>query len=317
MQQETSEHVIALLLPVIADNFKSLKTLNLLARTSNTLRRSVSGDLRLATLVVNNMPQLSKIILRTLFVLSPKCDIPFAAIQDKKPMYPWSRFVPCCNASTAFAIAMRIHTDMPSMAAAFNRRQVRSDAMKRAWHRRNERKVEARRQRFVDVTQILAELSIAPRGHMTRSEAHYRINGIVRNMNGVYRDKKLMSIHKAPGVITQEDQHFIDVARKDKTGTAAMSHTEHMLVLKCNIAWEHYIMNYSNHIELTTAVARLHTAQPLALEFLFPLPEIWPWVNQDPAYAVGGFQINLIPMMLRTWREQHDTLYEAGGGVLG
>jgi hypothetical protein len=312
MQIDTAENVIALLIPVIAENFNSLETLNLLARTSNTLRRSVSGDMRLASLVVKQMPQMLKTTLRQLFVLPPKCDIPFAAIQDKKPLYPWSRVVLCCNVSTAFAIAMRTHTDIPTMAAAFNRRQVRSDAMKRAWHRRNGRAEEARQQRRVDITQIRADLSIVPGRHlMTVGQMNYTIYGIVKPMNAVYRDKRLMAIHTARGVITQEDQQFIDVAQKDKTGTAAaLSHTERLLVLKCNIAWEHYLQNYSNHRELSMTVMRFDNAHTHPIEFLFPLPLIWPWVNQDPVYAIGNFQINLVPTMWTNWREKHDALYQ-------
>ncbi|KAJ1482415.1 hypothetical protein T484DRAFT_1747630 [Baffinella frigidus] len=309
MQLDTSQNIIAMMMSIIGENFESLQTLSLLARTSKLVHTSVYGDESLVRNITKMMPLMPRKAVRKLFVLTESTFVPFAAVQEK-PIYPWSRVILRCSAFDAFKVAMEVHKNIPSMVRAFERRKVRSNTMKRVCAMKAERKLQIYRERRADVVEIRSDLVMIPqRDHFpTHSEMHYVIHGIVRGLNGVYRDKKLMMIHMKPNP-SESDIACVELYKREMRDPDSLSHKEKMAILSCNIAFEHFLSNYTSHREMYISVVHLGgAAHPI--DFLYPLPDNWPWVANTPIRNICEFQYDEVPAMYRQWRAAHDTLYE-------
>ncbi|KAJ1471161.1 hypothetical protein T484DRAFT_1845260 [Baffinella frigidus] len=309
MQLDTSENIIAMMVSIVVDNFGSLQTLGLLARSSKSLHASVYGDKSLVCNVAKRLPLMPLKAVRKLFTLTEKTFVPCAAVQPPL-LYPWSRVFLRYSAFDAFQIAMDVHKDIPSMTHAFERRQVRSNAMKLVWKLKTERAAEERRQRRVDIATIRSDLRMIPqRDHFpTPSEVYYEIHGVVRGLNGVYRDKKLMMIRMKSNP-SDADIACEELYKREMYHPERLSHTEQMSILSCNIAFEHFLSNYTSHREMYFAIIRLGgVAHPI--DFLYPLPEEWPWLVHMPSRTIGEFQYDEVPALYRRWRTEHDVLYE-------
>jgi hypothetical protein len=307
---DSAENVISMMVPIITENFKSLKTLNLLARSSKSLSTSIYGDKALIRDITKRMPLMTRIEIRKLFLLAPNTFVPFAAIQEQPSPYPWSRTFLKCSAFDAFALSMDVHESIPALARAFDRRQVRSNAMKLVWVAKTRRVVDACRQRSEELVQIRADLAMVhQRDHYrTWSEITYSIEGTLRRLNGVYRDKMLMKIHNKPSP-TNEDTKTVELYKREKHNPGSLSHTEKLCILSANVAYEHWLSNFTSHRELSISVTRL-TGIVHPIDFLFPLPDIWPWVDGTPTFNIGGFKYNEIPELYIKWRTEHDVFYE-------
>jgi hypothetical protein len=305
---DTSDNIIAMMMPIIAENFKSLKTLNLLTRSSKSLRVSIYGDEALVRDITKRMSLMSRIDVRKLFLLTASTFVPFAAVQEK-PFYPWSRVFPKCSAFDAFKISMEVHENIPALTLAFERRQVRSKAMKIVWTAKSNRAAEAYKQRREEIAQIRLDLFMEPQhGHFhTHSEIHYEMYGTFRPLNSVYRDKKLMMIHKKP-TPTDEDIKVVELYKREMHEPTNLSHGEKLSILACNIGFEHWLANFTPHRELCHSVTRISgIAHPI--DFLFQLPDVWPWIENVSACNIGEFQYDQIPVLYQQWRTEHDTLY--------
>jgi hypothetical protein len=118
-----------------------------------------------------------------------------------------------------------------------------------------------------------------------------------------------MAMHTA-GLLGGVDNTFARVASIDMTSPDLLTHPERLLVLKHSIAWEHYLLNYTNFTPLLAAVK--HTITDIDhIEFLFPLQSRWPWLSaQVTTHNAVHIHVNDIDKVWREWRELHDTLYQ-------
>jgi hypothetical protein len=182
------EHTLVLLVSIVADNIDSLRTLNLLIRTSKSLRIAAS-DVRLITAVTLNMSSKTKSVLRKLFVLPEKVSLPLTMMPCPYKVF---RLTPQCAVIEAFRVAMVIHEGVVGMANAFRRRQCRSATMRLVWKNKREdthRQWQARRR---NIEQINIDLQMIPSsGHVkTAAELEYMSFGTVGKLSGAYRDKR-------------------------------------------------------------------------------------------------------------------------------
>ena len=107
---------------------------------------------------------------------------------------------------------------------------------------------------------------------------------------------------------------FIQLARKDMAIPRIMTHAEDLFILKHNVAWQHYLYNYSNYKDLVWSVRGV-VQDNKRIEFLLPLQNPWPWVRNSP-YIVGSFHVDELEDMWGRWRTLHDTLHPGAHGVL-
>ena len=302
---DTPNSIIAALLGEIAEHFITLSTLNLLMRTSKTLNASAT-DARLLTCVLKNTPAMTKKAIRRLFVLPSR--VPLAFIMEP------CRFrgllgIPRCDAAQALRTALTVHTSVERMALAFHARTRRSLAMKRMWKRKRQERVEQWIRRRREIDQIHADLAMIPQqAHTTTdAETYYSAFGLVKRLSSVYTDKRLMILHNA-GLLGMPENTFVHVAKLDLTHPELLTHAQRLFVLRHNIAWEHYLYNYTNFEPLLESVQHVLT-DINHVEFLFPLPLRWPWITPVPVPFSAHFDVADIHGIYEQWQEQHDTLY--------
>jgi hypothetical protein len=119
----------------------------------------------------------------------------------------------------------------------------------------------------------------------------------------------LMALHEA-GLLRGRLCPFLHVARIDMIAPETLSKCEKMLVLRHNVAWEHYLLNFTNFSDLMdeiddASVKRIH------VESLFPLPARWPWLAPPRGIEVAGqMQVKQLPARWARWREKHNFLYD-------
>jgi hypothetical protein len=118
-----------------------------------------------------------------------------------------------------------------------------------------------------------------------------------------------MALHNA-GLLHGDTCSFRRVARIDMTAPDTLTHNERMLVLHHNIAWEHYLFNFTNFIALMASIEDVVTDINY-VESLFPLPTTWPWLAPSSGtYDVGRINVDGLHTRWYKWRETHDFLYE-------
>ena len=307
---DRTDHIIGMLLPIIAESFDSFNTLNLLARTNTTLQVA-TGDHRLVCTVAKKSQPMTKTALRRLFVLPGTVNLSYMFLPS---VYTIFRIVPRCRVIDAFQQAMATHGNVQRMAATFHVRQRRSVAMKEVWKRKKELLATQKDARRGEVEQIRSELFIIPcSGHIPiDAESYYELYGVVKRLGRVYRNKRLMALHTA-GLLHIEGgdmNTFLRVARVDMTDPRMLTHAENLLILRHNIAWEHYLFNYSNFQTAMISIADVITDID-HIEFLFPLPTRWPWIGGDGTlHSVEQFQATELSELFHHWLAEHDTLYE-------
>jgi hypothetical protein len=283
------DDVITHVLSVIVIYLTSFKSLNKLMRTNRQLRL-VASDPMLFSIIVTNIPDMDKNMLCKLFVLPTRMYI------SRSPMaYNTKRY----SAAEGFRHAVVLHGGVNGIRFAHQRRIKRGNAMKLVWIQRKAdtlRRWEGRRR---DLDTIMRDLRINPSIHntTTRAEIYYQEYGVVQPMNSVYRSKRLMKIFDAG--LLQIGTTFTYVANIDRTMREMLTHSESMYVLMQNIAWEHYLLNFSNFLKI---LADNHIQDIQHVEVLFPLPTQWPWVVATPRCVVhvtyedievdhGGFEV--------------------------
>jgi hypothetical protein len=303
---------------VIAAQFDSLKTLNMLARTNKALSVAVASDSAMVRCVVAKLQGMGKTMLRRLFVMPQRSPIPFMTWDDSRHLSIYRRYErPQCNPLVAFDLAMELHKTLQTMTKAYDRRKIKSDAMKKVWGQKNDALEEEYRTRSMELRSIKQELQIIPQmRHITSSAAlTYASWGRVDPLSEVYRDKMLMQYRTGDQPDGAEATFFLQIARKDMAIPRIMTHEEDLFVLKHKIAWQHYIYNYSNYKDLLWSV-RGAVQDQKRIEFLLPLQNPWPWVGRDSPYMVGTFHVDELEGMWERWRAQHDTLHPAAPDVL-
>jgi hypothetical protein len=183
-----AEDVLGLLLPVIIESIYSLKTLNLLLRTSKSLRIAAS-DPRLLVLILRKMPVMTKTVLRKLFVLPESLSLPLEAMMCPYNMF---RFVLRCPVFDAFQCAMVLHLSVSGMSKAFHVRQRRSASMKLVWRHKKEHVEQRWHARRCEIEQIYQDIGLIPCKEHTKSDAeiHYMTFGVIKRLSCVYRDKR-------------------------------------------------------------------------------------------------------------------------------
>jgi hypothetical protein len=182
------EDIIILLISIISESIDSLSTLNLLMRTSKSLRIAAS-DPRLIPFVVVNMPAATKPCLCKLFVLPEKVSLPFMLLPCPYRMF---RLIPRCSVLEAFKVAMVIHEGIRGLGIAFHGRKRRSVAMKLVWKTKRDEQLRQWQARRRDIEQIYQDLSmISLPGHVkTDAEVYYMSFGDVKRISAVYRDQR-------------------------------------------------------------------------------------------------------------------------------
>lgn len=310
LQLETSGCIIAMLMPIIGEHFNSLKTLRALSMCSKAIHMSVHGNADIVRETTKKMSVMSTKDVRKLFMLPATTFIPLALGQPL-PSYPWERVPHRYSAFDAFQIAMVAHGGITKFPRVFANRQVRSTAMKLAWAVKNERIEDDRLRRIDEVSTIKLSLSIVNGGRFTRTHSPiwYEIFGTVEPMNQNYCDQKLMTIHKKPSGPDEDDVKFKELVRRDMFERDKLSHEEKLSILAYNIGYEHWFSHYTTARELLASTDRFNI-QIRSVAFLFPLPEIWPWVSNVPIRNIGEFSYYDIPALYLQWRTDHDALYE-------
>lgn len=319
---DTPEGIITMLISVIVQEFDSVSTLNLLARTSKSLNVTVS-DPRLVAMVVKNTPAMTKGALRKLFVLPRNVPLSFIMMPCPRQVL---RSSARCAVDVAFQRAMITHEGVCGMQQAFHARQLRSVAMKRSLVRKKEALALLWQARRRDIEQIHEDLFLVPsKAHVcTDAEMYYTAFGLVKRLSSVYRDKRFMLIHNT-GLHTlpwrKGVNNFMRVARVDMTAPETLTHGERLFMLRHNIAWEHYLVNYTNFTTLLESVEDVITDID-HIEFLYPLPARWPWIVQGNATQphnatqpphvepVQNFQVGEIHARWQLWLDEHAVLYE-------
>jgi hypothetical protein len=115
-----------------------------------------------------------------------------------------------------------------------------------------------------------------------------------------------MALHNA-GLLM--DSTFLRVALTDMRHPHLLTKSEQLLVLRHNIAWEHYLFNFTNFISVVALV------EPFVVDVehvhtLFPLPTRWPWVTTGQApHTVENFRVDNLDAAWVRWRDTHDVLY--------
>ncbi|KAJ1468159.1 hypothetical protein T484DRAFT_1856264 [Baffinella frigidus] len=159
--------------------------------------------------------------------------------------------------------------------------------MKRSLVRKKEALALLWQARRRDIEQIHEDLFLVPsKAHVcTDAEMYYTAFGLVKRLSSVYRDKRFMLIHNT-GLHTlpwrKGVNNFMRVARVDMTAPETLTHGERLFMLRHNIAWEHYLVNYTNFTTLLESVEDVITDID-HIEFLYPLPARWPWIVQGNA----------------------------------
>jgi hypothetical protein len=184
----TPEDIIVMLLSVIVNNVDSLKTLNILMRTSKSLRLAAS-DPRFIPNVISRMPSSSKEVLHKLFVLSEKVSLPFVMLPS---LYNHTRLTRQCSVMEAFRVAVIVHEGVRGIASAFHRRHRRSLAMKLVWKNKKKEAYCKWQERRRDVEQIHQDLFIIPSSDhvITDAAMFYMALGEVGPLSPVYRDQR-------------------------------------------------------------------------------------------------------------------------------
>jgi len=310
-------NVIELVVSLIAGNFNSLETINLLMRTNKALSVALASDSTVFSNVIAKLPAMSKTILRDLFVMHQRAEIPFMIWKDPKDKAAWATSTPHmrCNPATAFEIAMLTHKNVPTMAKAFHSRKVKSDRMKKVWQKKYDTQEESFAKRTQELRVIKDELRIIlqPRHLTVRHLCQYAYIGRIEPLSSVYRDKMLMWYRENQMEGTAEAIVFSQIVRKDMATPRTMTHEEDLFILKHAIAWQHYLINYSNYTDVIRSV-RNEVPDSRCIEFLFPLQNPWPWVNRDSPYMAGSFHVDQLGGMWDRWRARHDRLHP---GILG
>jgi hypothetical protein len=298
----TKHDIIVMLISIIATNMDSLSAFNLLIRTSKSLQFAGSSDERLIASIVSNMPASTKMVLCKLFVLPAKVSLPFS-------------MVPCLpryNVADAFRRAMEIHGGVGGITVAFNGRMNRSRAMKKVWKDRKEEMRLRLMARRLDVEQIHQDLFIIPsRTHTTTdAELNYIAHGVIKRLGVVYRGKRLMRLHNA-GLLHGLDNNFLRIVRIEMTAPETLTNDEKLLVLRHNIAWEHYLTNYTNLNVMIESMEHHVFVDIEHLESLIPLPYKWPWRSPPKKQStVVSVYENELRTTWNNWCETHEFLYD-------
>jgi hypothetical protein len=305
-----ADNTIALLLPIIATRFISFKTLNILARSSKTLWFATRDD-QLYQSVATNAKGMSKTALRKLFVIPRFVKLSY---MYRRAFYTIIRIKPRCKIIHAFELAMKIHGNVAVMAAAVHIRQRRSFSMKLVWERRKAIQAAEKNERRREINEIKEQLlMIHSLNHITTdAELNYETYGVIKQISRVYRNKRLMALKNAGllnigGCVSNS---FLRVAR-DMTDPDKRSHTEKLFILRHCMAWEHYLLNYTNYRQTLLSVADIITDVD-HVEFLYPLPTRWPWICQQakPLDVVHEVSAAELPAIFHAWLAQFDSLYE-------
>jgi hypothetical protein len=307
--QDYADHIIAMLLPVIAQGLVSFKTLNILARTNKTLALSVKQN-QLHMMVAKRCKHMTKKALRQLFVLPASVRLSFLFHPS---VYTFLPIAPRCNVSQAFGQAMVKHGSVVDMANAFHTRQRKSISMKLAWKYRKELIAVERQVRVQEIEQIRSDLCIIPcSSHIiTDTEMIYVKYGVVRRLSRVYRNKRLMALHNA-GLLYiggGVENSFLRVARLHMNDPDSATHTEKLFILRHSLAWEHFLYNYTSFNKILREVAG--TVMDVDhVEFLFTLPTKWPFSTLADEPTSQEIDITDLPGLFAGWIGAHDFLYE-------
>ena len=128
---DSPDTVIALLISIISNEFDSVRTLNILMRTSKSLNAAACDPTVLAN-VVKNIPAMKKDDLRLLFVIQPR-------VQMVSFEVPWPYYGRMgrrlCVVEPVFKDAIAIHGGVKGMNIAWHARQRRSVRRKEAQSR--------------------------------------------------------------------------------------------------------------------------------------------------------------------------------------
>ena len=301
--------IITLMLSVITEKLDSLGALNRLIRTNKTLKVEANRHCFISK-VVSNMQGMNRRALLRLFVL-PSRKV-FADYIVDNELYPQGLF--SCKQSFTPIDALTCSLLMNGSIRNINRlsgiRKKQSNTMRLVWMSKNN----SREAREYEIKTIHESLFIKQFENcvVTEAETRYLNDSWIGHLNFTYRDHKFIAHHLA-GILNHPDNTFQMVALKDmqdeKYARSSLSQDERLFILGKNLVYEHFLLNYTNYLEILHSNDLDVNQYENEVQYLFKPPSIWPWVDASPSFhAVYDEDTN--QEEYDNFREYTDTLYQ-------
>ena len=274
------------MISVIAENLNSLGALNRLIRTNKCLSVESSKD-SIFFSVVQNMDGMSRKRLWKLFGLPVK--LPPAHLVFESYRYPPGLFSSKYSFSPAeaFKSALLINYTTARINSSYITRKKQSESMKITWALKKKTIQDVLDARQDEIKTIYAsiginydELNKHPR-NVTESEELYLKHNVVTDLNYTLRDFKIIA-HAGAGILNLEDNAFMKLAVKDLKDSKNLTNDEKLYILGKNIAYEHFLFNYTNYLDIMHKNALDVMGYDDEVQWLFKPPSVWPWMNGAP-----------------------------------
>ena len=181
----------------------------------------------------------------------------------------------------------------------FLKRQHQSSVMKNRWFLNGRDK---------DIEQIMKDLNIhldyIDQHRKTDAEKQYLRYSYIGKLNPTYVDHKFMA-HNVSGILLHADNTFRRIASKD---SALISKQEELFVLGKNIAYEHFLFNYTNYLDIIHNSKVGVDFDGNKVQYLFKPPSVWPWVITSPHIDMV-YDPDTNEESYLAFRVAHDVLY--------
>ena len=281
--------VVLLMISVITENLDSLSALNRLIRTNKKINVEAK---RICTIskVVSNMQGMNRRALMRLFVLPSKKI--FADYVVDNELYPPGLFSSKDSFTPidAFQSSLLMNDSISNINRLFCIRKKQSNTMRLVWASKQnmeQTKFEAREARAKEIKTIHESLHMKhddfQNSYVTEAETRYLNDSLIGHLNFTFRDHKFIA-HNLAGILHHPDNTFQMVALKDMRDPSSLSYDERIFILGKNIAYEHFLFNYTNYLEILR-VNDLDVSQyENDVQYLFKPPSVWPWVDESPAF---------------------------------
>jgi len=305
--------VVLLMVSVITEKLDSLGALNRLIRTNKKLNVEAN---RICTIskVVSNMQGMNRRALFRLFVL-PSRKV-FADYVVDNELYPPGLFS-CKHSFTpsdAFKCSLLMNDSIRNINRLSGIRKNQSNTMRLVWASKKkmaQNKCEAREAREYEIKIIHESLHMKHNefhtSYVTDAETKYLNDSWIGHLNFTYRDHKFIAHHLA-GILHHPDNTFQMVALKDMQDWSSLSQDERLYILGKNIAYEHFLFNYTNYLDILHDNDIDVSQYENDVQYLFKPPSVWPWVDASPSFHVV-YDNDTNEEEYDKFREYSDTLY--------
>ena len=292
----SNEDVMVLMLSMIVQHLDSLGSLNRLIRTNKRLNIEAGNTYTISN-VIENMEWMNWKSLSKLFVLPGKMKPSHLVNKNghlslhrhscKHQYFPRDAF------SASLAINLTVHR----INEVFLIRQHRSNVMKGL----NVSKI-----RKQDIEQIMKDLDLRQEAihHITDAERNYLRHSFIGILNPIFIDHKFMA-HTISGILLHKDNTFRRIASTD---SALLSKEEKLFVLGKNIAYEIFLLNHTNYLDIIRESRTEVDLDYHKVQYLFKPPSVWPWVTNSPRVN-AAYDPDTNEQAYLAFRVDHDILY--------